>query len=530
MTDFPIQKIMKSLKSDYFEWVGFIVMVFVLIFTGLQLYDDFGIHWDTEAQIEIGRENVTYIRERNASFYEFDNRYYGPAFEMFLFIVTEELPEQQVFLIRHLLTYLWFVAGVIAYYFLVKRILKKWWIALIGCVMLVVSPRIFGDAFYNSKDLPFLVVFIFAGLSLHLYLEKKSILFLAIHSLITAILITIRAPGIVMIGLTGVLMLYSFLITHESSWSAALLNGFLYLVMTTVLLYLLWPILWHDPVDEFINALSTMAHYPWLGGVVLYRGAFIEAARLPWHYIPFWMLITTPLGYIFFAAVGAFELVIHFIDNRSIKQLLSKKDLILVSCWLIVPVITVIVLQSVLYDAWRQMFFIYPAFIFFSLIGLKGLLVINWGKLSNTLSNIVIAIILVIAIVEPLVFIVNNHPIEMVYFNELPYTRSEKLRPVYEMEYWGLSYRQGLEYILEQNPKGEIKVKIANSPGRLNSKLFSKQDRERLIFVPNITDADYYMTNYRFHPEDYPYPEEVFSIRIRNDTIFSVFKVANYYK
>ena len=238
------------------------------------------------------------------------------------------------------------------------------------------------------------------------------------------------------------------------------------------------------------------------------------------------MLITIPLGYTYFVLVGVFELAVNLIESRSIKSLLSGRDLLLVSGWLIVPVLAVILLKSVLYDAWRQMFFIYPAFIIFALIGLKGITSIRWGKLTNAFRNGIIAIVLVIAITEPVIFIIKNHPVEMVYFNELPYARSEKLRPVYEMEYWGISYRQGLDYILEQNPVGQITLKIANSPGRLNSKLFSQDDRERLIFVANIEDADYYMTNYRFHPEDYPYQDEVFSIRIRNDTIFSVFRIA----
>ncbi|HQP09011.1 MAG TPA: hypothetical protein PLY85_08320 [Anaerolineaceae bacterium] len=519
-------KFQQFINNTKFEWVCLGTLVLILIFFGLQLYDDYGLHWDSIAQLEIGRENITYVRERNESFYEFDNRYYGPIYEMFLFTVTEGLSEQQVFFTRHLLTYFLFVAGVIAFYFLVKRILKNWLIALIGCIMLVASPRIFGDAFYNSKDIPFMVIFIFTGLSLHLYLEKKNLGFLALHSLMTAILIAIRAPGIVMIGLTGILFLYLILFSHDLSWKKGLIHGLLYLAATALLLYLFWPILWHDPFHEIVKAFETMAHYPWLGGVLLYRGAFIEAVNLPWHYIPFWMLITIPLGYTYFVLVGVFELAVNLIESRSIKSLLSGRDLLLVSGWLIVPVLAVILLKSVLYDAWRQMFFIYPAFIIFALIGLKGITSIRWGKLTNAFRNGIIAIVLVIAITEPVIFIIKNHPVEMVYFNELPYARSEKLRPVYEMEYWGISYRQGLDYILEQNPVGQITLKIANSPGRLNSKLFSQDDRERLIFVANIEDADYYMTNYRFHPEDYPYQDEVFSIRIRNDTIFSVFRIA----
>ncbi len=184
-------------------------------------------------------------------------------------------------------------------------------------------------------------------------------------------------------------------------------------------------------------------------------------------------------------------------------------------------------LKSVLYDGWRQMFFIYPAVIVFSILGIKTLANIHWVRLSSTFSKFLIGLLILLSMAEPIVFIVKNHPLEMVYFNQWVTLRNTHIRQSYEMDYWGLAYRQGLEYVLSENPGKLVRVSVANYPGKMNAMLLSPTDRERMVFVSNPEQADYFMTNYRYHPEDYDYPDEVFKITILDETVFSVFKISN---
>ena len=147
----------------------------LLLILGLSVHDDFGLHWDSLSTYSIGEANTNYIRTRDPSFFDFWERYYGPFFEIVLFNLTRGLAEREMFFARHMTIFLYFVTGVVGFYFLLKRIVKQWPLALLGCSLLVTSPRIFGDAFYNSKDIPFLVAFILCVLTLHLYLEKPAI-------------------------------------------------------------------------------------------------------------------------------------------------------------------------------------------------------------------------------------------------------------------------------------------------------------------------------------------------------------------
>jgi hypothetical protein len=287
----------------------------------------------------------------------------------------------------------------------------------------------------------------------------------------------------------------------------------------------LWPVLWHDPINEIQNAFYMMSHFPWRGGVVLYRGSYIDATNIPWHYIPVWMVITIPLGYILFALVGFFEFAKQLLQSHWKSLYAKNRDFLLLAGWLFVPVASVIFLKSVLYDGWRHMFFIYPAVIIFSIAGVNTLLNIQWGKFSLIMCRGIVGLLVLVSITEPLFFMVRNHPLEMVYFNQLVTMRKIRIRQYIEMEYWGLSYRQGLEFVLSANPGKQIRVAVANSPGKMNAMLFPQVDRERLIYVSEPEQADYFLTNYRYHPADYDYSNEVFNIKIEGEKIFSVFKI-----
>jgi len=507
------------------EWFIVSVSILVLLVLGIFLHDDFGLQWDSQSNHSIGQANTSYILDRDESFYSFNERYYGPLFEILLFNITKNLPERATYFMRHLATYLFFLLGIVAFYFLNKRIIKQWPIALLGCAMLVISPRIFGDAFYNSKDISFLVVFIFCILTLHLYLEKSSVLHIIFHSLSSAILISLRIPGIVMVAITLGFLILSIFFQQNQKWQRVFLHSVIYLILTCLLTYAFWPILWHDPIHEIQNAFQLMSHYPWRGGVVLYRGSFVNAANLPWHYIPVWMMVTIPLGYIMLAVIGFFDHLLSLIKSQWKSIFINYQDFLLITVWLFVPIAAVIMLNSVLYDGWRQMFFVYPAVIIFSGMGVKTLLTRQLKKIPLKINRIIAGVLVAIAITEPLCFMVRTHPLEMVYFNQLVTMRDLEIRHYFEMEYWGLSYRQGLEYVLAANSGQRVRIAIANSPGRLNALLLPQPDRERLVYVSTPEKADYFLTNYRFHPEDYEYPNEVFNIMIGDEKVFSVFKM-----
>jgi len=95
-------------------------------------------------------------------------------------------------------------------------------------------------------------------------------------------------------------------------------------------------------------------------------------------------------------------------------------------------------------------------------------------------------------------WMVKNHPHQNVYFNSF----SRKYFDVgkkFELDYWGLSYKQGLEYLSENvNDTDTVVYTALNLPGKINHMILKNEKRIKLRFVePNDSTWVYYLTNYR---------------------------------
>ena len=77
-----------------------------------------------------------------------------------------------------------------------------------------------------------------------------------------------------------------------------------------------------------------------------------------------------------------------------------------------------------------------------------------------------------------------------------------------------------------KEPEGPIKISSyaeGEYLARFNSQLLSEKDRNRIEILP-ADSADYFITNYRWHPADYPYEHIDYSISVLNSTILCVYK------
>ena len=115
---------------------------------------------------------------------------------------------------------------------------------------------------------------------------------------------------------------------------------------------------------------------------------------------------------------------------------------------------------------------------------------------------------------------INTHPYQNVYFNMLAGKNLKEIKQKYDLDYWGLSYKQALEYLVEKDIKGIIKINCANNPCQKNSLLLKPKDRQRIKYV-KLNQADYFLSNFRnsrelnkFLKGDYPYKNEIFSIKL----------------
>jgi len=500
-----------------------VVTVFFLFYLvlGLFIIKDYGVSWDESIQRTTGLLTHEYVFEGNDQLLKFPTRFYGTAFEWFL-IGAEKLlkitDDRSVFLMRHTVTFLLFFLSVIFFYRLARKTFNHWGWGLLGGLLLILNPRIFSHSFYNSKDIAFLSIFIISIYTLRRLLDKKSYTRVFIHALVCALLIDIRILGVLVPILT--IVFYGVAIAQFSKERKSLFLKLVIFVGAFIgFMILFWPILWQQPVGQIMAAFKQMSQFPW-DGRLLYLGEYFRGTQLPWHYLPVWIAVSTPILFLFLSVVGL---------SLFLKKLLSShreglRDWIIYFCWLVIPLSAVFILNSVVYDAWRQLFFIYPAIVLFALCGLRFF----WERIIACSKQWLICVfifVITLGVFEPLWFMISSHPHQNVYFNYLAGNSPEKIKERFELDYWGLSFKQGLEYLLRENPEQkQINVYVEHWPGIANAQFLSELGRARINIVEATKNADYLITNFRWQSNQYEYPE-IYSIKVRGIKILAVYQL-----
>ena len=511
-----------------------VVCLFFAIFLciGITVFKDYGISWDESQQRHTGTINTLYVFKGDQRLLTDSERYHGPAFEIFLADIERILnltkSPRAIFLMRHLVTFLLFYTGVLFFYLLCKHRFGNWKIGLLGSLFLILSPRIFAHSFYNSKDIPFLAMFIISIYTLVKYLDKKTLSRAAFHALTCALLIDIRIVGIIVPFFTIIFLVAdSLIIKTKEIEDKEIITGFLmYTLLLSCFTVFFWPVLWANPLYHLTNAFIQMCRFPW-HGTVLYLGSYIKVTNLPWHYIPVWIIISTPLFYSFCFFVGCFVSMKLILKNPIQFYVNKRADLIFIFSFFL-PLVTVIGIRSVLYDAWRQMFFVYPAFLMLSLVGLTSLfesIKIKFQGLSHRIINATVIFLMASSLINTARFMIQYHPYQNVYFNRLAGRDMKEIKNNLELDYWGLSYRTALEYILKNDTDKVVKIYVVNWPGKANADILTSEDRNRLVYVKNPDEAKYFLSNYKGHKEEYPYKEEYYSIKFDGAKIMVVYRL-----
>jgi hypothetical protein len=504
----------------------------VLVITGLNTYKTYGTQWDEYLQRNMGRVNYNYIAEGNDSLLILNGRDYGTVVELPLYALEKKFapdqPSTSIF-IRHLACYLLFFVGVFFFYLtLLKLRFSNWW-AFFGALMLVHSPRIYGHAFINSKDVPLMVFYIIAYYALLCFIEKPDIKRSFYLALSTALLIDTRITGVIIVPIT---ILFFFLFEYQKSnlsFKELLHISFLkklkyYFIFSALLVYIFWPYLWLNPIKNFLIAFLNMSHYRWKGYSLLF-GDFIFSYETPWYFSLSWIALTTPLLYLFLYFVGFTNIVYQIVRLK--KQVFKQKELLeklMALSLFMLPLLAIIVLKSVLYDTWRHVYFVYPFLLIIAIYGGQ----IIYQKLKTTLVKWAVVVLFGLLMSVELVKMMHAFPHEYVYFNELVSDKDDNIRYNYDMDYWGASFRAGFEKILEIDKRDTIKVTGNCYPAYSNYVLLKHMDKKcRLQYVLKEKEAHYYLTNYRNNPNDHDtlQDKKVYGINYRNSEILGVYQV-----
>ena len=503
-------------------------------FIGLIIFKDYGVHWDEYTNQNLGMRSAEYFT--NLKFNDFSHSgdrdlIRGAVFESFLFFIEKKAlrltDTRDIIFMRHLSVFLVFYAGVFFFYLLCKSFFKSWKMGLLGGLFLVLHPRIFSHAFYNSIDISFLSLYTLSMYSLVKYLENKTFLRASIHAIICSILVGIRQIGVIVPLCTFLfIVLYLLRVRKDREKIKKVIKSvLLYLLLLAAFTILFSPVLWGDPIKGFFHMFKSAQYRTKLPSEWDNNFIWLEKS---WYYNFKWIFLTTPLLYSFYFGVGLIASTIALF-KKSIQPY-YKRNVLLVIFLFFIPVLLPIILKIGLFDEWRHHYFIYPCFVMLSLIGLSFLseyIKLKFQGQSRKIINLNFILITVFSLTSTVQFMIRYHPHQYIYANILAGKDMKRAKVNFALDYWGLSYRKALEYILKNDKSGIIKVYVANLPGKNNAGILPLNDRNRLIYVENPDEAEYFLSNYRMYKGEYPYKDEYYSLKIGETRYMVVYKLSD---
>jgi dolichyl-phosphate-mannose-protein mannosyltransferase len=511
---------MANFKDRILPYLPGIIILVLAILIGCFTYQDYGMGWDEPGQRAPAVLSYDYMFHGSKELFIKENDNHGAGFELLLYFIERGLhltDARDIYMNRHIVTHLFYLFSMFAGYLLLLKLFNNKFIAALGFFILVFTPRLYAHSFFNSKDIPFMCMVMVTLAYSYVAFQKNKTWHYLLLGLLCGYATSIRVMGI-LLAISLLLFLLIDLVAairRKEKPVKPILSIVLFSVGFCFILYMAWPYLWKGPVQTFIDSFKALAHFKW-GATTLIAGKPEVATSLPWTYFPTWFLITNPILWLVagFAGIGW---VIYDIFRKPAIYLQNTKErnFLLYVLNFFIPIFSVILMHSVMYDDWRHMFFVYPPFV---LMAMYFLYRIVQNKYRMIVQGICALQVLAVGY-----FMVQNHPFNQVYFNELVSHDEEYLRKNYELDYWGCSFKQALDHIMELDPRKHIKI-CCNLYAYLenNILMLHPEDRKRIEFVPP-EQADYFITNFRGHPEDYPGTTSEFTITVLNSSILQIF-------
>lgn len=461
-----------TFKAPYLKVVA-VILVIALI--GLPIVGNYGLSVDEGTEIAMVRRNIEFIAKGTPI--PGDLKYFGPVFNVASEIVFQvqqyltkgpsynplnygqQLDSEQSRLkaladrvrVKHYVTFVFSlitygaVAGIVG---ILCGAEYAWFCAL----TLVFFPGFWGQSFFNPKDPPFAAVFTLTTLLgaylVNYYLNPDRViklgknhvtLYTVLYGILVGLLSGIRIGGFLV--LFFILATYLILKLSQGGERRDFLNfAGLYLLLCLTWFAvnsLCYPAFWSNPIAGFFETIDYLSGHR-LKIEVLFQGTFIPIQHIPWTYLPTWMFMTIPFIFQIGFAVGTVLISAKYARLSNLQRACAILVLFQV---LFLPLVA-IVKQSPVYDGMRHFLFTLP--------GIAGISAVAFIWIYQALSKKsfkIIVVTFIAVILSAIAFdMVALHPYEYIYVNRISGGLKEA-QGRYDTEYWGLSLREGMEWI-----------------------------------------------------------------------------------
>ena len=487
---------------------------------GVWVLDDYGVSVDTRIQRDLAGHTLDYVLGNVETLWPDFNRFYGVAFELPLLLTELALgldDTRDIYLTRHLLSHLFFLAGGLFCYLLARRLFENRLLAVLAMLLFLLHPRIYAHSFFNSKDVPFLSMFMICLYLTHRAFDRDGRWWwFALCGAGVGLLVNLRIIGFVLpAAVVTMLFLDLVRVPEEKDRKHIFASVAVFVLSTLLTLYAVSPFLWSDPVGGGIEWFAYSSNHPHRDSQ-LFRGEwFWNHYHHPPEYVPVWFSITTPPAVLALGLVGISALVLRGFSAPAdvLRDTRLRFWLMLAGCFA-APVLAVMVLGPNIYNGWRQMYFLYAPFCLLAVFGVRWTFYLfhrsrlrfsAYGAVGLGVSAVAVSMVAI-------------HPDQQVYFTFLvDRTTPEHLRTRYIFDYWTPSMRYGLEHLLEKHPSSPIYVASHLIWIRHHHHTINAKDRHRLFL--RSEDGEF-MIGDTYRPE-FEW-NEIYSLKIYNNTIFTI--------
>ena len=369
-------------------WAQALALCALFAIAGVGVVDDYGIGLDENSEQRIARTALDYAlnysldADQDLRYRYPGEQYYGVAFSLPLLLIERALELQDsrdVYLTRHLLTHLLFIAGGFACGMLAYRMVGSRWVALLAMLMFLLHPRLYAHSFFNGKDIPFVVMLIVSLYLAHRAFRRDTLGAFLLCGVGVGLAINLRVFGLALLPM--ILAMQAPDLWQASGWAGrrrVLIMSGIFAAAALGTAWIIHPYYWENPLRLF-EGLRVLSQYPTLVSN-LFMGAIYRSDAVPWNYIPVWFAITAPPLTLALGAVGCAAVCWQRISHplAALRDRETRFRIMLLGCF-VMPVAVAIILQANIYNGWRHMYFLWGPFCLLAAVGLHRIANISVG-------------------------------------------------------------------------------------------------------------------------------------------------------